>query len=117
MESSSDVPYPKTYDWQYEMNKTRPILLLECMRKCMVKILMKRLGNVLQQNNILKGLNYAGLPGESTQTPITILNGLLEDARDKKKTLWVIAQDMSKAFNSVGMIPLEKALARLCIPK
>ncbi|EXX56245.1 uncharacterized protein OCT59_003185 [Rhizophagus irregularis] len=77
----------KTYDWDFNLAETRPILLIECLCKCVVKITTKCLGNILNKHKILKGPNYAGLPGESTSASLSIINGILEDAREKNKTV------------------------------
>jgi ribonuclease HI len=110
-------PIPKSENWDYRLAKTRPIILLETFRKNVVRIVQKRLSRVLMEHNILKGLNYAGLPGLSTTAPIHIMNNVLEEAIQKKKELWVAFQDMRKAFDSVSLIALTRAMERVKFPK
>ena len=50
-------------------------------------------------------------------SPIHIINNLLEDARQKNNKMWILFQDMRKAFNSVGLKILEKALKRIKLPE
>src|SRR2546421_214352 len=50
------------------------------------------------------------------KTPIHVLHNVMEDAKNNKKALWVAFQDMSKAFDSIGMVPLRQALNRICLP-
>src|SRR6185295_2185484 len=52
---SQIYPIPKETDWQYNLSNVRPIALLETLRKCMTKILTKRLTNVFNKKDILKG--------------------------------------------------------------
>ena len=110
-------PIPKTEEWELELSKTRPITLLECPRKILFKILTNRLTKILGNNkNILGEYNFAALPGSSTIEPINILNNIIEDAREKNKELWVLFQDMSKAYDYVNREHLSKALERIKIP-
>ncbi|UZO25974.1 uncharacterized protein OCT59_018227 [Rhizophagus irregularis] len=78
-------PILKTIDWKYSLTKTRPIILLETLRKVLVKIVTKR----LSERNILKGGNHAGLPGRSTEAPLRIINTCIEDAKKNNKELWL----------------------------
>ena len=57
-----------------------------------------------------------GLKNEDTSIPIHVINGVMEEANEHKQELWLIMQDMAKAFDSIGLIPLEFALKRIKIP-
>jgi hypothetical protein len=93
-------PIPKPEDWGGDINKTRPITLLECPRKLMFKILCNRLSKILSEHSFILGNNnYAALPGKSTLEPIHTLNLIMEDARKNKKELWIMFQDMLKAYD------------------
>ena len=48
-------PIPKPEDWNLDLNKTRPITLLECPRKLLMKILTQRLSKILASNNNVMG--------------------------------------------------------------
>ena len=81
-----------------------------------VRILNNRLSKVLKEKSILKEHNYAGLPEDSTSVPIHVLNNIIEEAREQKKELWILLQDMKKAFDSVSLDMLELTLKRIKIP-
>ena len=48
-------PIPKPKDWECDLNNTRPITLLETIRKAMVRILNNRISKIFVQHHILKG--------------------------------------------------------------
>jgi hypothetical protein len=109
-------PIPKPTDWNCQLKNTRPICLLETARKLMTKIMNNRLANILYRFHILKGNNYAGLPGGSCHTPIHILESIIHDASSNNKSLFIFLQDISKAFDSIDTNMLEMAMLRLKLP-
>src|SRR5215213_514058 len=103
-------------DWNCSLKNTRPICLLETARKLMAKIMNNRLAAILHRHNILKGNNYAGLPGGSCHTPVHVLESILFDAKSNNKPLYIFLQDISKAFDSINTNMLKLAMNRLKIP-
>jgi len=72
-------------DWQCDITKTCPLTLLDTMRKAVMKLLTNRLSQIIAKHNILKGNNFAGLPGGSTELPIKLMNMILEDTKENNK--------------------------------
>src|SRR5581483_4072863 len=109
-------PIPKPKEWNYDLNNTRPITLLDTVRKLFVKILNNRLSKIFVKNNVLKGNQFAGLPNQSTYEPLRILNEILDDAKEHNKSIFVLFQDLSKAYDRVNIFMLKHAMTRLKIP-
>ncbi|KAG9294426.1 hypothetical protein G9A89_001931 [Geosiphon pyriformis] len=63
--------------------------------------------------NVLRGDNFSVLKGMTTQSPIFAVGSVVEDALEKTRELWLVLQDMRKAYNSVGWEHLEKCLVRI----
>jgi hypothetical protein len=103
-------PIAKDVEWGYSLNNIRPIALIETFRKVVTKVITKRLAKVMIEKEILRGPNYAGLPGNSTEQPVHVLNMIMEEAKEKKKEVWILLQDMKKAFDSVSLESLKLAL-------
>jgi len=65
---------------------------------------------------ILDPHNFVALPYSSTTQPIQILTNVLQEVQTQNKEIWLLAQDMSKAYDSVHIPLLQHALTRLKIP-
>ncbi|GBC11459.1 RNA-directed DNA polymerase from mobile element jockey-like [Rhizophagus irregularis DAOM 181602=DAOM 197198] len=109
-------PIPKPHEWKCQLKNTRPITLLEVIRKSLVKLFYNSLASILASNEVLKGGNFAGLPGGSCRNPIVILESIIHDAHVNKSPLWILSQDISKAFDSVDLKILRFALERIKLP-
>ena len=110
-------PIPKDVEWGYSLNNIRPIALIETFRKVVTKVITKRLAKVFMEKEVLKEPNYAGLPRNSTEQPVHILNMIMKEAKEKNKKIWILLQDMKKAFDSVLLKSLELALQKVKIPR
>src|SRR6266542_1121638 len=114
---SNVIPIPKPNAFHFDILNTRPIALLDTFRKTATKILTRRISLILSSHQVLKGANFCGLKGEDTTTPLATLQNVLEDAREFKKELWVMTQDMKKACDSISIDSLRMALSRISLPK
>ncbi|GET63950.1 RNA-directed DNA polymerase from mobile element jockey-like isoform X1 [Rhizophagus irregularis DAOM 181602=DAOM 197198] len=110
-------PIPKPHEWKCQLKNTRPITLLEVIRKALVKLFYNRLALLLASYHVLQGGNFAGLPGGSCRDPIITLESIIHDSVVTKQPLWILSQDISKAFDSVDLSMLRFALQRLRLPQ
>ncbi|KAG9289860.1 hypothetical protein G9A89_015440 [Geosiphon pyriformis] len=101
---------PKPYDWDGVLMNTRPIVLIETARKILSKILSDRISMACSKFNVLQGDNFSVLKGTSTQSLVFAVRSVIEDAIEKDRELWLVLQDMRKAYNSVGWHHLRASL-------
>ena len=109
-------PISKKPIFDGNLSNTRPISLVEHTRKLYTKLLTNRLNLALSQHNILSPFNFVALPGNSTSIPIHILNNIIEDSNCNSNQLWLLSQDMSKAYDSVNFELFQKSLQRIQMP-
>ncbi|RHZ88345.1 hypothetical protein Glove_23g208 [Diversispora epigaea] len=57
----------------------------------------------LIENKVLNHDNYAGLPRDRMAFPIYVTNNIMEDAREKGNEMWILFQDIKKAFDTVDL--------------
>ncbi|GET54760.1 RNA-directed DNA polymerase from mobile element jockey-like [Rhizophagus irregularis DAOM 181602=DAOM 197198] len=91
-------PIPKPHEWKCQLKNTRPITLLEVIRKSLVKLFYNRLSTIMASHDVLKG------------------ESIIHDADINKNPLWILSQDISKAFDSVDLTMLRFALERIRLP-
>ncbi|KAG9305911.1 hypothetical protein G9A89_016564 [Geosiphon pyriformis] len=104
---------PKPYEWKEVLTNTQPIALIETTCKILSKILSDRISLACSTHNILRGDNFSVLKGIMTQSPIFAVGSVVEDVLEKNRELWLVLQDMKKAYNSVGWEHLKRSLIRI----
>ncbi|GBB84734.1 hypothetical protein RclHR1_11300003 [Rhizophagus clarus] len=109
-------PISKPHEWRCQLKNTRPITLLEVIQKSFIKLFYNRLSSILATHNILISGNFAGLPGGTCHDPIITLESIIHNANHNNSPLWILSQDISKAFDSVNLIMLKFALERIYLP-
>eukprot|EP00741_Cyanophora_paradoxa_P005740 tig00000946_g5563.t1 len=77
----------------------------------------KLTNDMLVKQGALKGQNSGFLKGKTTEDPLFILQGILEDAHQYDKELYVILQDIRRAYDTVSWESMELAFRRLNIPE
>jgi len=95
-------------EWQCDIMKTRSLTLLDTLRKAVMKIITNRLSKIMAKHSILRGNNFAGLPGGSTEILIKLMNMIIEDAKEHQKLIWILLQDLSKAYDRVDLVVLDE---------
>jgi hypothetical protein len=89
-------PILKPKPFEGNLNNTRPIVLLETLRKLLTKIINNRLNRFLSTYNILQYNNQAGVNGTSTIEIIYNIHTIMEHHKTTKQPLYIMLQDLSK---------------------
>ncbi|GBC29416.2 RNA-directed DNA polymerase from mobile element jockey-like [Rhizophagus irregularis DAOM 181602=DAOM 197198] len=82
----------------------------------MMKIITKRISKIIVEHQILQGYQYASLPLNSTFEPLRIINEIIQYSNKCDKELWILALDMSKAYDQINIFMLEKVMKRIKFP-
>ncbi|KAG9301299.1 hypothetical protein G9A89_009231 [Geosiphon pyriformis] len=93
---------PKLYNWKGVFINTQPIVLIETVCKILSKILFDRIFLVCNKYDVLRGDNFSVLKGMTTQSSIFAIGLVVKDALEKNCKLWLVLQNMKKAYDSVG---------------
>ncbi len=109
-------PIPKPKEWHYDINNTRLITLLDTVCKAVVKFMTNHLIKIFTQNKVLQSYNFAALPHSFTFKPLYIIDNILYDVKQHDHKVWLLFQNMSKAYDRINIFILQKAMLRLNIP-
>ena len=103
------------------VSEMRPISVLQEFGKISAKLLSNRLGDIfLTYPNILNSAQKAFLRDGCTSQCINTLLNILEDFKGKKKkggTLFLLAYDLVKAYDSVQPFTIRASLERFNMPE
>jgi len=109
-------PIPKP-GWGGDINRTRPISLVEVLRKVVEKVLNTRLAAILESKKVLLGDNAGFMPRSGLDELLWMLRGILDDAKKEEKQLWLILLDIQRAYDHVSWEGVEPALTRIRAPE
>ncbi|GBC10597.1 hypothetical protein RclHR1_09760007 [Rhizophagus clarus] len=85
-------PITKPKPFNCELSNFCPIILLETTCKALIILL-------------------------NCQLTLTIINEIIQDAIDNNNELWILSQDMGKAYDRVNTFQLQKAIDRIKLPQ
>ncbi|KAG9288919.1 hypothetical protein G9A89_019541 [Geosiphon pyriformis] len=92
---------PKPYEWEGVLTNTHLIALIETACKILSKILSDKISLACSTFDVLHGDNFSVLKGTTMQSLIFAIGSVVEDALEKNHKLWLVLQDIHKAYDSV----------------
>ncbi|KAG9287441.1 hypothetical protein G9A89_023813 [Geosiphon pyriformis] len=107
------VPGPWKEAWEGVLTNTHLIALIEMAHKIFSKIFSDRISLACSTFEVFYGDNFSVLKGTMMQSLIFAIDSVVENALEKNHKLWLVLQDMRKAYNSVGWEHLRKSLVRI----
>ncbi|HHZ81429.1 MAG TPA: hypothetical protein EYN64_01680 [Flavobacteriales bacterium] len=84
----------------FDINKRRPLMYYEVMRKMCIGMRTREILKVWENNGIIDKDNYAFLTGKTTMQPLMIKKMVLEHAKYNKQNVAIADVDFSKAYDS-----------------
>ncbi|KAG9286053.1 hypothetical protein G9A89_022730 [Geosiphon pyriformis] len=83
------------------LTNTKPIVLIKTAHKILSKILSDKILLTCSMFDVLHGDNFSVLKDTITQSSIFAIGSVVENALKKDNELWLVLQDMHKAYNSM----------------
>ena len=111
------IPIPKTTEFTGDLDKLRPIALLETSRKVLSAVLTRRLRQVIEQHQVLRGFNLGFRANRQAQDLAFAIQGLCEACRVAEKPIDLLSLDVRRAYDSVSLPTLQHSLRRIRVPE
>ncbi|KAG9288907.1 hypothetical protein G9A89_019529 [Geosiphon pyriformis] len=92
---------------------THLIALIETACKILFKMLLDKISLACSTFDVLCEDNFFVLKNMSTQSPIFTIGSVIENALEKNRELWMVLQNICKAYDSVGWEHLKRNLVRI----
>ena len=109
-------PKPKVSDG-ITLNDLRPLMLVECTRKMLSTIIIKRIRKVWNQTEALNHNQHAYRSKHGTDTALLQVINILEEAIETKSDLYLSSWDFKRAFDSVSKGAQVISWMRMGLPK
>ncbi|KAG9305876.1 hypothetical protein G9A89_016528 [Geosiphon pyriformis] len=90
-----------------------PIALIKMVKKILSKILLDWIFLVCSEFDVFYGDNFSVLRSTSTQSPVFAIGLIVEDVLEKGRKIWLVLQNMHKAYDSVGWHHLRSSLKHI----
>ncbi|KAG9290770.1 hypothetical protein G9A89_011733 [Geosiphon pyriformis] len=100
----SDLPNGKA---ESVLMNIHPIVLIEMAQKILFKILSNRISLAYSTFDVFCEDNFSVLKSITTQFPIFAIGSVVEDALKKNRELWLVLQDMRKAYDSKSLVKIK----------
>ena len=91
---------PKTEAGLSDLDKTRPITLIETLTKLYERVIITRVTERLMKHGVLEQSQYGAVPKAGTLPPRRVLGAVFEDANINEKEMHLLLLDLKKAFDT-----------------
>ena len=107
---------PKTDQGLTDLDKTRPIALMETLGKLYERVMITRLTSTIEKHSLLETSQYGAVSGGGCTAPLKVLNDVMDDARVSGQELHVVALDLKKAFDTCEFWSQAMSLKAIGLP-
>jgi hypothetical protein len=109
-------PIPKMTERPVNINKIRPVVLVEVLRKCFVKAIVRQISAAVEKYKVLHHTQYGFRSQRNCQQAILQFLNVIEFAHFEKRPVYMTSWDISSASDSVTRPLAELLLDRIGVP-